>query len=305
MKEYPLVSIVIPTYRRASFLSRAVNSALMQTYPNIEVLVVDDNDPDTEYRKQTHQIMERYANNSRVHYIKHPRNLNGAAARNTGMAAATGKWCCFLDDDDWYLPEKIERQVQYLDGNDEYQAVYCGYKRADKTVHPYKQGDLSFELLSGIEVIYTNTIMIERVRALEFGGWDERFKRNQEAVFLLRYFSSGGKIGALSDVLVQFDISDASNRSSPEQFEKDFEFFLDVHQKNIERCTEQYPNAKEKIFSYRYRGILLNYIKNGCWKQAIQLYKKISMQLPGCFSQDCITYIIRRILHQPLFKEFN
>lgn len=301
----PLVSVVIPTYKRAHFLQRAIDSVLNQTYTNIEVVVVDDNNPDSEFRAKTESMMAAYQDNPKVLYVRHPKNQNGAAARNTGIASAHGEYIGFLDDDDWYLPEKIELQMDYLFQHPEFDAVYCGYERADKTKSPYKTGDLSFELLSGVELIYTNTILIRRSCALECGGWDERFRRNQEAVFLLRYFAHGGEIGAIPEVLVKFDISDASNRSNPEQFEQDFDFYLQAHQIQIDECSRRYPDARQMIYSYRYRGVLLNYIKYGHFASAFRLYMKATRLLSIRFTFDCLRYVKRRLLKQPLFKEFE
>ena len=103
-----LVSVVIPTFRRPDKLERAIESVLAQTYPRVEVIVVDDNDPDTEGRLLTEQIMFRYVANSRVRYIKHEHNKNGSAARNTGARNSDAEFVAFLDDDDEFFPEKIE-----------------------------------------------------------------------------------------------------------------------------------------------------------------------------------------------------
>ncbi len=301
----PLISIIIPTYKRAQFLKRAITSVLDQTYRNLEIIVVDDNDPESDGRKQTAQVMQTYISNPKVHYICHPCNKNGAAARNTGITSCHGEFLCFLDDDDWYLPEKIEEQFHYMREHPQFNAVYCGCERDGRLYQSQKTGDLSFELLSGINVIYTNTIMMKRKDAIACGGWDERFRRNQEAAFLLRFFSAGGKIGALPKVLVRFDVSCAENRSAPLQFEKDFELFLDLHQENIRRCSLRYPDAYERIYSYRYRGVLLNYIKHGSFIKAFFLYRKISKRLPRRFRNDCAIYIKRRLLGQMIFKEFE
>ena len=120
------VSTIITTYRRADMLKRAIDSVLNQTYSNIEVIVVDDNDEKSEDRKNTEEIMTSYANNPKVKYIKHKVNMNGAAARNTGIKNSTGEIVCFLDDDDWYLETKIEKQLEFLCKNKDYKAVYCG-----------------------------------------------------------------------------------------------------------------------------------------------------------------------------------
>ena len=102
------VSVIIPTYKRPDSLDRAINSVLGQTYPYVEVIVVDDNNPDTEGRRQTEAKMASFADNLRVKYVKHEQNKNGAAARNSGAKASTGDFIAFLDDDDEFLPKKNE-----------------------------------------------------------------------------------------------------------------------------------------------------------------------------------------------------
>ena len=95
MSNKPLVSVIIPTYSRPVFLKRCLDSVLNQTYPNIEVFVVDDNNPDTDARSETEKTMEAYKENPRVTYLKHEKNKNGSAARNTGWKASHGEYITF------------------------------------------------------------------------------------------------------------------------------------------------------------------------------------------------------------------
>lgn len=290
-----LVSVIIPTYKRADSLSRAIDSVLGQSYKNLEVIVVDDNNANTKYRTHTQSIMQQYKNDRRVIYIQHKHNQNGAAARNTGIYISKGEFLCFLDDDDWYKPEKIEKQVDYMLNHPEYDAVYCGWTRNNQDIIPTKVGDLTFELLSGINIIFTNTIMVKKSAALQIGGWDERFRRNQEAAFLLRYFYYGYKIGVVSEILVEFDTTDRSNASNPKKNEEDFNFFLEIHKDNISRVEKIHKNAKQIIYSYRYRGVLLKYLKDKDYKGAIKLYFKMIKIMPLRFNKDLIEYISKRI----------
>lgn len=291
----PLVSVIIPTYKRPLMLSRAIDSVLNQTYKNIEIIVVDDNNPNTEYRTETEKVMINYINNKRIKYIKHKKNMNGAAARNTGLMNSSGEIVCFLDDDDWYLKEKIQKQVQYLLNNPEYDAVYCGYIRYGKLFLPKKEGNLTFEVLSGTSQIITNTIMIKKEAALNSGGWDERFSRNQEAAFLIRFFNKGYKIGVVDEVLVMFDTSDRSNNPNPRKYEKNIDFFLSVHKKQINECDEKIPSAKKIIFSSRYRAVLLNYLKNKDILGALKLYIKLLKLFPIRFNIDLLNYIFSKL----------
>lgn len=98
------VSVVIPTFNCAAFLPRAIDSALTQDYPDLEVIVVDDGSTDA-----TPEVMERYA--GRIVAI-HQDNRGASAARNAGVRAATGEFVAFLDADDEYLPGRIGRCVR-------------------------------------------------------------------------------------------------------------------------------------------------------------------------------------------------
>ncbi len=119
----PRVSIIIPTYNRSKLLRVALESALAQTYPNIEVIVVDDGSTD-----DTATVMAQYA--GRVTYLKQA-NQDVAAARNTGIRAASGEYLTFLDDDDLILPTKIARQVHVLDSQPGVGLVHCQFYRAN------------------------------------------------------------------------------------------------------------------------------------------------------------------------------
>ncbi len=109
-----LVSVIIPTYKRPNMLGRAIDSVLGQSYTNIEVVVVDDNSDGDKYRLETIQYMERYANDYRVKYIKHKTNQNGSAARNTGIQNSVGEYIAFLDDDDYFLKDRIKEAIHFL-----------------------------------------------------------------------------------------------------------------------------------------------------------------------------------------------
>lgn len=298
----PLVSVIITTYKRSDMLERAIMSVVNQDYKNIEIIIVDDNDPNTEYRCNTEITMKKFIGFQNVKYLKHSKNLNGSAARNTGIKNATGELVCFLDDDDTYRPEKVREQVLFLINNEKYNAVYCGWKRDDNEVIPTKNGDLTFEILSGISLIYTNVIMMKREVALSIGGWDESFRRNQEAAFLLRYFKYGHMIGVVSKVLVDFDTSDRSNSSNPQQNEKDFEYFLSIHKEQIDKCSNKSPKAQSTIYSYRYRGVLLSYIKNKDIYNASRLYFKITRKIPIKYNLDIAKYIIRKLQKKDVFS---
>lgn len=292
-----LVSVIIPTYKRAEMLPRAIESVLQQTYKKIEVVVVDDNDPHSEYRLSTSKLMKKYAEDKRVNYICHKKNMNGSVARNTGIKFSNGEIITFLDDDDIYYSEKIEKQLRYLLNHREYRAVYCGWDRIGKKIIPKDEGNLSYNILSGDHIIYTNTIMMWKKDAIDCGGWDETFMRHQEAAFLLRYFRNGGKIGVVPEVLVKFDVSDRSNAAAdPYKNEIQTMHYLNSYKDMIEQCGKKGKNADKQILSHRYRGIFLAYLKSCDLKGATSFFCRYCVKMPIRFIADMIKYTIKRIL---------
>lgn len=113
----PLVSVVIPTYNYGHFVCEAIESALAQTYPHIEVIVVDDGS-----RDDTKKRLEQYGSKIRTVYQD---NRGLSAARNTGIKEAKGVYIAFLDSDDIWIPKKIEQQIQAFEGKTSLGIVSC------------------------------------------------------------------------------------------------------------------------------------------------------------------------------------
>lgn len=287
----PLVSVIIPTYKRCDMLPRAIETVLNQTYDNVQVVVVDDNDSDTEWRYRTSKMMESYTSDSRVLYVCHPRNLNGSIARNTGIKAASGEIITFLDDDDLYKPDKIEKQVRFLLEHPEYRAVYCGWHRDQADFMPKGMGDLAYGILSGSNIIITNVIMMWRKDALECGGWDPKLRRHQEAAFLLNFFRHGGQMGRVEEVLVEFDTTDRSNVSNPDLTEKQLDYLLKNYQDLIYKCESQKKGARKRIYSKRHLGIVLPYLKNKQYFKGIIKLLKFWIISPISFTKVLFEYI--------------
>lgn len=109
MIDNDLVSIITPAYRAARFVGETIRSVQAQTWTNWEMLIVDDCSPD-----DTCAVVEAAAaGDARVRLIRQPQNGGPAAARNAALAAARGRWLAFLDSDDLWLPEKLERQLHF------------------------------------------------------------------------------------------------------------------------------------------------------------------------------------------------
>ena len=207
-----IVSIIIPTYQRPTTLTRAIDSVLRQTYSDVEVIVVDDNDPESDARRQTEQVMAAYMQPSslkgkdsaatpslgdreagRVRYLQHPRNMNGSAARNTGASAARGELIGFLDDDDEFMPEKIASQVARMQELPaDYALCYSHYfvDHYGKELYPFdesREGDLYFEALCRTFHPQPGSNLLIRKTAFDaIGGFDVSFQRSQDLELLTR-----------------------------------------------------------------------------------------------------------------------
>lgn len=112
-----MLSVVIATYKRDEALKKALESLTEQTYKNFEVVIVDDN-ADKGWSEKTAAIIEQFNDKLDINYIVNEVNLGSAATRNKGIDAAKGEYITFLDDDDIYLPEKIEKQLADMKKSD-------------------------------------------------------------------------------------------------------------------------------------------------------------------------------------------
>lgn len=179
--EKGLVSVIIPTYNRARMITRTIDSVLHQTYSQLEVIVVDDCSPDN-----TGEVVKSYED-PRVRYIRQETNQGAPAARNRGLALAKGEFIALLDDDDDWLPPKLEIQVaQFRSNPPEVGLLYCGCNvvlREGKTVverrEPRYRGAVFREMLS-YNFVPSVTPLLRREVFRRCGGYDESFPSNQD-----------------------------------------------------------------------------------------------------------------------------
>lgn len=116
-----LVSIITPSYNCAQFVEEMIRSVQAQTYSNWELLFQDDCSTD-----ETKQIVERFAaDDERIKYECNAHNSGAAIARNNALRRAKGKWIAFLDSDDLWLPEKLEKQIAFMRENDYHFSYTC------------------------------------------------------------------------------------------------------------------------------------------------------------------------------------
>lgn len=260
----PIVSIVIPTYKRPDMIVRAVDSALNQTYAQIEVIVVDDNDPSSPDRKKTETIMAQYKGNPRVQYILHEKNKNGSAARNTGWRQAKGEYITFLDDDDEISKDKIKLQVNCLESLDEsWGACYSGYHivKPNGVVHKasdFKSGDVYLQALMRTMFMGSGSNLLLRKTVVDkVNGYDESFKRNQDIEFMARVFEKH-KLACIKDDLLTIHQDRATTHRSYEASDEISKYYLLRFDSRINTLSpKERKRVIEVISLERFRNALM------------------------------------------------
>lgn len=117
-----LVSIVMPSYNTANYIEASIESVRRQTYENWELIIVDDCSTDN-----TDEVVRPFLADGRIRYLKNEQNSGAAISRNRALREANGKWIAFLDSDDLWLPEKLEKQVTFMEQNG-YHFSYTNYE---------------------------------------------------------------------------------------------------------------------------------------------------------------------------------
>lgn len=121
-----LVSIITPSYNTAAYIADTINSVLAQTYTNWEMIIVDDCSTDN-----TDSIVDAFLSDKRIKYLKNKKNCGAAVSRNYALREARGKWIAFLDSDDLWSPEKLEKQIAFME-NGNYHFSYTNYEEIDE-----------------------------------------------------------------------------------------------------------------------------------------------------------------------------
>ena len=125
-----LVSIIMPSYNTAQYIGESIKSVQAQTYENWELIIVDDCSTDN-----TDTAVDPFLSDERIRYLKNSRNSGAAVSRNYALREAKGKWIAFLDSDDLWLPDKLEKQINFMLENG-YHFSYTNYVEIDENSIP-------------------------------------------------------------------------------------------------------------------------------------------------------------------------
>lgn len=268
-----LVSGIISTHNRnADIVERALKSILAQTHTNIEVIVVDDSSPDFEDRSNVKSMVESYKDKN-VRYIAHEECKGACAARNTGLADSKGEIVGFLDDDDEWLPNKVEMMLPRF-ADEEVALVYSNHKIVndeDGTVTPHKntccKENVFDKLMLTSNFIGSTSFPLLRKKALlEIGGFDVLMQSAQDLDVWLR-LTKIHKVDYVDEMLTAYHVH------AGDQIIKNYTRRVLGIERLVEKNIE-YLKKNPDAYYNRINYLTFAYGKNKQFKKAFKLWFK-------------------------------
>ena len=243
----PTVSVIIPAYNAAGFVDRAIESALAQTHPPLEILVIDDGSKDA-----TSEVVARWAPPVR---LLQQQNGGPAAARNHGAREARGEWLAFLDADDRWLPEKLARQLASAKTPD----VALVYSRppmhAGRVISPMAD----FDTLWQRNFLITSAVMVRRDVFKRHDGFDE-----ERALIGVEDYNLWLRMAAAGERLVLCPEAHVIYSPAPGSLTSQVERFLGAELCNVARLADRLHLDRDLVASKRQR-IYLEYGRELFW----------------------------------------
>jgi glycosyltransferase involved in cell wall biosynthesis len=186
MDSTTLVSVVIPTHNRPDFLRKTLESIIGQTYFNLEIIVVSNG-----FNAKNREVVESLKD-PRLIYLEQANSGSPSSPRNHGIRVANGEYVAFCDDDDLWLPEKIQLQVTGLNSNNEHGLCYSKMLRFDDSrewANKNEEGPASLSSLLYVNTIPISSVIIRKYLLDELGGFSESpvVGTSEDYEFLLRY----------------------------------------------------------------------------------------------------------------------
>lgn len=196
-----MISVVLPTFNREVYLSRAIESVLTQTYRDFELIIIDDGSTD-----KTRSLVESYQD-ERMSYL-YQENQGISLARNLGIEKAKGEWVAFLDSDDEWLPKKLEKQNYFSQNHSHIQIIHGDeiWIRNGVRVNPMKKhqksGGWIFEKCLKLCLISPSAVMIKKELFSKVGVFDPEMTVCEDYDLWLR-ITSKFEVGYIDDLLLK------------------------------------------------------------------------------------------------------
>lgn len=201
------VSVVIPTYKRNELLEKAINSVITQTYEHLEIIIIDDNGYENEYRKKNRQLEKKLKNHSNIKFFYPSTNLGGSNARNYGVLKSDGDYISFLDDDDYFLPNKVEIMLKQLLKTNSEMAYSYVISNKGELWEKYYNGQPLFELFRDDCLAATSQWIIKKEAIMNVKGFDDT-PAKQDSILTYKLISQGYSVTCVPQVLSVYNEHD-------------------------------------------------------------------------------------------------
>lgn len=296
IQNFPLVSIVTPTYNQADYLAETIESVLAQDYPNIEYIVLDDGSTDG-----TPEILKRY--DGRIRHERHE-NIGQANTLNKGWAMARGTYIGYLSSDDLLYPSAVRKLVDRIDRDS---FIVCTFPDADlinsHSLVIKKNVCQHFDLVEIVvrQSCYIGPGALFRKSAFEvIGGWRPELTLAPDREFWIR-LAAEGRFAMYDEVLAGYRMHPRSLSYKIVSEEASCEYLL-VLDKYF--CAESIPPAiaerKAEAYGYAYLLIARNCFRAGHLKRGIELYSKACLLHPKLRSVWVKLRILRNVVSRPI-----
>ncbi len=201
----PLISVIVPAYKTRATIGETLDSVLAQTFEDYEIVVVDDGSPD--------DVVEFVAGQYPMVRLVRQENRGLAGARNAGIREARGEWVAFLDSDDVWLPDKLERQVELLrPGTDVVYSDCWFWRDGERTErwsrqHGAAEGQIGHDLVTRRVMLPVLTVVVRRSVVLAAGGFDESLREVEDYDLWLRLAMAGARFGYVAEPTALYRLS--------------------------------------------------------------------------------------------------
>lgn len=294
----PRVSVVIPNYNCARFLPETLESVFTQTCQDIEVIVVDDGSTDG-----SQALLERYADRVRV---VHQSNEGVSGARNRGIRESRGEFVAFLDADDLWRPEKLEKQLR-LFANPAVGLVHCAVEYVDEQNRPIgtnftgRQGRVlkAIALLQGTVVLAGGSTAVVRREAFDKVGGFDREMSTAADWDMWRRVACGYEIDMVREPLMRYRLRPGSMHRNVDVFAHDILHGFDSL--FADPAAAEVHHLKRRAYGALYLMLSGSYLHAGRWRQSVSYGLRAFLTWP--LSATYVLALPMRRVHRRVFGE--
>lgn len=253
----PLVSVIIPAYNAEDLIGETLETVVLQSYENLEILVVDDGSTDG-----TVAVVEDWCVRDRRIRLIRQGNQGVCGARNAGIEAASGDYLAFLDADDLWHPEKIRRQVRcFEEGGEHLGMVYSlsliidmeGRLVREGRLRTTVEGDVFLALLEGNFMGNGSSVMVRADCAREVGGYTDAISPEEQNLTDWEFYLAVAERHAVG-LVPEFDVG---YRQVEGSFSKNPERMMTAYHRIVDPLRERHPGVPESVFRRGKNSILL------------------------------------------------